>query len=586
MTHDDEQRDVQDVEQTDAEHKSPVNRRQFLGGVGATVGVLAAGLPSVGGGSVAEAEELAPFPGDERRNQAYKKRQNAAQAEKQRPVLPAPTNGDEELYPNRIASFSKCLPHDTTTGEVAPAAYQAMLDAIESGQFAAFDTVPKGGTFRLANPLGGLGFNLEGPDNRAVVAPPPHRLDSAELAAEMAELYWMALCRDVPFTDWGSDPTIAAACADLQAMPGYTGPRDAFGNVTPQVVFRAAMPGVLNGPIVSQFLMRGFVYDGIFVEEPKMLLPLPGEDFLTSWPEAMNARNGWPGGNPGFSGVFDPVRRYPRAMRDLAQLAAQDMIASAYQRAIHVLRLNIGGALMDENWPYHGNHMQVGFATFGLADLCTQVGAVCQGERQVWYSKWNLHRTLRPEEFAVLVHRVVADGADYPIHPSLLASDALPRIFAHNQARNAARGFGAIGTYLLPTSLREGSPTHPSYPAGHAITAGACATVIKAWWRESIGFPGPRQPTADGTGFTSVPGAGITIGSELNKLAFATTHGRDMTGIHWRQDGLAGLLMGEEVAIRYMAERSLTYPEPFLGFRLTKFDGSQVVIGGGQVFPA
>jgi hypothetical protein len=39
------------------------------------------------------------------------------------------------------------------------------------------------------------------------------------------------------------------------------------------------------------------------------------------------------------------------------------------------------------------------------------------------------------------------------------------------------------------------------------------------------------------------------------------------------------------VAIRYLAERSLTYPEPFTGFRLQKFDGSNVVIGGGQVFP-
>ena len=580
MRHEDEQRDEQRDAQ-EIEPKSPVNRRQFLGGVGATVGVLAAGLPAIGG-SVAEAEELAPFPGDERRNQAYKVRQEAAQAEKQRPVLAGVTNGDEELYPNRIASFSKCLPHDTTTGEVDPAAYQAMIDAIDSGQFAAFDAVPKAGTFRLANPLGGLGFNLEGPDNRAVLAPPPHKLDSAELAAEMAEVYWMALCRDVPFTDWDSDPTVLAACADLQAMPGYTGPRDAFGNVTPQVVFRADLPGVTTGPIVSQFLMRGFVYDGIFVEEPKMLLPLPGEDFMTFFPEAMNARNGWPNGNPGFSGTFDPVRRYPRSMRDLGQLGAQDMIASAYQRAIHIFRASIGGVLMDENLPYHGNHMQVGFATFGLGDLCTQVGAVCQGERPVWYSKWNLHRTLRPEEYSVLVHRVVADGAEYPIHPSLLASDALPRIFAHNQARNQARGLGAIGTYLLPMSIREGAPTHPSYPSGHAITAGACATVLKAWFRESIGFPGPRQPTADGTGFTAFTGGGLTIGTELNKLAFATTHGRDMSGIHWRQDGVAGLAMGEEVAIRYLRERTRTYPEPFAGYRLTKFDGTQVVIAGGE----
>lgn len=317
-----------------------------------------------------------------------------------------------------------------------------------------------------------------------------------------------------------------------------------------------------------------------------MLLPLPGEDFMTFWPEAMNARNGWPNGSPGFSGTFDPVRRYPRSPRDLSQLAAQDLIASAYQRAIHIFRASIGGILMDENLPYHGNHIQAGFATFGLGDLCTQVGAVCQGERPAWYSKWNLHRMLRPEEYSVLVHRVVADGADYPIHPSLLASDALPRIFAHNQARNSARGFGAVGTYLLPQAIRPGAPTHPSYPAGHAITAGACTTVLKAWFREGIGFPGPRQPTADGTGFTAYTGGGLTIGTELNKLAYALTHGRDMTGVHWRVDGVAGLAMGEEVAIRYLCERTLTYPEPFQGFRLTKFDGTQVVVCDGQVFPA
>ncbi len=28
----------------------------------------------------------------------------------------------------------------------------------------------------------------------------------------------------------------------------------------------------------------------------------------------------------------------------------------------------------------------------------------------------------------------------------------------------------------------EGSPTHPSYGAGHATVAGACVTILKAWF--------------------------------------------------------------------------------------------------------
>ena len=34
-------------------------------------------------------------------------------------------------------------------------------------------------------------------------------------------------------------------------------------------------------------------------------------------------------------------------------------------------------------------------------------------------------------------------------------------------------------TYLVPQAVNEGSPTHPSYPSGHAVQNGAFATVLK-----------------------------------------------------------------------------------------------------------
>lgn len=38
-----------------------------------------------------------------------------------------------------------------------------------------------------------------GPDSQDIGIRPAPKIDSAEVAGEMAEVYWMALCRDVPF---------------------------------------------------------------------------------------------------------------------------------------------------------------------------------------------------------------------------------------------------------------------------------------------------------------------------------------------------------------------------------------------------
>lgn len=53
---------------------------------------------------------------------------------------------------------------------------------------------------RQTNPLAGKAFDLEGIDSHAVdprLAPPAPRIDGTVAAGEMAELYWMAVCRDI-----------------------------------------------------------------------------------------------------------------------------------------------------------------------------------------------------------------------------------------------------------------------------------------------------------------------------------------------------------------------------------------------------
>ena len=54
------------------------------------------------------------------------------------------TNGDEDRYPDRRASFSKTLPHNQL-GEVDPDAYRQWLAILLSGNPARFAEVPRDG---------------------------------------------------------------------------------------------------------------------------------------------------------------------------------------------------------------------------------------------------------------------------------------------------------------------------------------------------------------------------------------------------------------------------------------------------------
>jgi hypothetical protein len=48
--------------------------------------------------------------------------------------------------------------------------------------------------------------------------------------------------------------------------------------------------------------------------------------------------------------------------------------------------------------------------------------------------------------------------------------------------------------------------------------------------------------------------------------------------VHWRSDAAESLRLGEEVALRYVAEERLCVNEQFDGFSLTTFDGTRVTI--------
>ncbi len=559
-----------------------LSRRKFLGGVaGVTAATLAAdvvGWPPLSrtNGGEAEAAEIGPVGGEQRRGQAYQIRHDAALFEKNLPLPDHPTNGDEELYANRIGNYSKGLPHNTL-GEVDVAAYSALIHALSTGQPADFEAIPLGcpdptRQRRLVDPQAGLAFDLEGADSHHLAIPPAPAFRSAEEAGEMVELYWMALARDVPFTDYDTNPLATAAAADLSRLSDFRGPR-VGGQVTPGTLFRGFTPGDVVGPYLSQFLVRPIPYGAQNISQ-RIRTILPGMDYMTQYLAWLEVQNGCLSQQ---STLFDPTPRYLRNGRDLCQWIHVDVLFQAYFNACLILLTppdpsdpitggGLGAPLSTGN-PYNYSLTQVGFGTFGGPHITTLVAEVAtRALKAIWYQKWLVHRRLRPEEFGGRVHNRVTGAASYPIHPDLLNSQALDEV---------SRKYG---TFLLPQAFPEGSPLHPSYGAGHATVAGACVTTLKAWFDESYVVPNPVVLSRDGRRLLPYVGPPLTVGGELNKLAANIAMGRNFAGIHWRTDYAESLRLGEAVALSILRDQIHTYNENFGGFTFTTFDGTTITI--------
>lgn len=265
------------------------------------------------------------------------------------------------------------------------------------------------------------------------------------------------------------------------------------------------------------------------------------------------------------SNQFDPTPHYIHNGRDLGEYVHQDF---TYQALLNTcLVLLDKRAAVDASNPYRNSLTQGSFITFGAAHSLHLVAtvAIC-ALKAAWYQKWLVHRRLRPEVFGGRIHNHRTGASKYPVHSDILNSSALDAVFSKN------------GTYLLPQAFPEGSPTHPAYPSGHATVAGACATVLKAFFDESFVIPNPVVASADGLSLLPYTGPNLTVGGELNKLASNFAIGRNTAGVHWRSDGIEGLKLGEEAATRFLREEKLTFNENFDGFTFTKFDGTTITV--------
>ena len=532
-------------------------RRLAAAGVAgvAPVGEGWSGLPA---SMTAQAEWLRAalpiLPTEPRRLRAYDLRVKAAFAAASAGAPRRDRNPDETGVPAYLAVFSKGLPHDSF-GIVDPEAYRALATAAAAGEGSRFEDVPLGGPRRLVSPQAAFAFALDGLDAAMLDAPEPPTFGSTSFAVEAIEQYWMAWLRDVPFAEYESNPLAGRAARDLTQAGSETTPRDLLARI-PAAGSRSPMPG----PLVSQFLLRP-VPMGAQVLSARVGAQAPGEAFLATWDEWLASQNGQvPARDVTYTG-----RRFICCGRDLATWTRTDYPGQGGVQA--ALILESLRAPVSPDHPYVRSRNQAGYVTFGLpfvVDLASRVAM--HALRAAWFQKWVLHRRLRPEELGGRLEAATA-GAPVAAWPDarFLQSDG----FAETRRRT--------GNCLLPVAWPEGAPLHPAYPAAHAATAGAMATVLKAYYAGSWVLPDPVEPTPDGAELRPIETA-LTVGDELDKLAWNLALGRAFAGVQWRSDAHAGLRLGEAVAVALLRELRELLPEREARFTLRQFDGSSVRI--------
>ncbi len=514
-------------------------------------GELALGLGSSLGDHAAWLREALPaLPAEPRRLRAYDLRVKAAFAAASASVPRRDGNTDESRVPAFLAMFSKGLPHDTF-GIVDPEAYRALARAAAGAGDARFEDVPVAGARRLVSPQAAFAFALDGLDVAMLDAPEPPAWESAAFATEAVEAYWLALLRDVPFTGYAGDPLVTRAAVDLTRAGRDTSPET--------LCSRGPTPDSrLPTPVVSQFLLRA-VPMGAQLLSPRVPAQAAGESFLSTWDDWLASQNGqMPSRDVTYVG-----RRYICCGRDLATWTRTDYPGQAGVQA--ALLLEALRAPVTPQHPYVRSRNQAGYVTFGLpfiVDLASRVAM--HALRASWFQKWVVHRRLRPEELGGRLESAAA-GAPVVAWPDarLVQSDAF------TEARRRT------GTCLLPVAWPEGAPLHPAYPAAHAATAGAMVTVLKAYYAEEWMLPDPVEPSADGSQLRPID-ASLTVGGELDKLAWNLALGRAFAGVQWRSDAEAGLRLGEAVAIALLRELRDLLPEPHGAFTLRAFNGTTI----------
>ncbi|QEY17151.1 hypothetical protein D0C16_14890 [Cellvibrio sp. KY-GH-1] len=559
---------------------------------------------------------------------------------------------EEALF---LGNFHKTLPHNQY-GEVDSVAYRkfkGICNAVEQGMPVNFEDVPKGspilvyphdmvralrGTAKFTSPLAGASTESLGPLPKSMEMIPAPSVKSHTTAAEMVELYWMAYLRDKDIYEFcSSDPEIQQAVEDISKA--YTKAQNAknktWGDIEvgldiPETIdvnslFRCGLKDEEFGPLVSQFFLHDIAY-GTQTIVPDQFPYAAGRDFLVDYKAWLHAQNtgkdsyGRDYANCNYfaddPAYYEKSKRKIATMRDLARFVNRDALHQAYFNA--ALFLDSHGAKIDSGNPYSGTlyTREGGFATLGGPDLLTLVSEVAsRALKVVWRQKWLVHRRCRPEVYGGLLHvKHIGADDDPALKRNYDLNDADAEVVLSSAIAGMLKTKYGKQQLLLPMAFSAGSPAHPAYGAGHATVAGACVTVLKAWFDEDQKFEslftsaakcikGPKEPPSPlpvaGILYPSLSGptatpptclndkevkkiSSMTVGGELNKVAANVAMGRSMGGVHWRTDNTRSLRLGEQIAIEILKKRTLEYAEYPVSFTFTSFDKKSIRIANGE----
>src|SRR5262249_41333952 len=158
----------------------------------------------------------------------------------------------------------------------------------------------------------------------------------------------------------------------LSKLEGFAVPKSSDGAISSDLIFRGQFEGCLNGPYISQFLLKPVPMNSTWVEQ-RFRVPKAGIDFLTQRSEWLQLQGGLP---PYREVVFDPMPRYISTGRHLAEWVHYDFLYQAFHSAALIL-LNLGPeSILNTNQyytpmsPYKKSRVQTSFATFGAPHIC------------------------------------------------------------------------------------------------------------------------------------------------------------------------------------------------------------------------
>lgn len=404
------------------------------------------------------------------------------------------SNGEEvDFGAGYLANYHKALPHDTF-GRVIDSAYGMMIQALASGDGGAIETLPFGenrsgagteldptryaepsadkngrplGYRKMTSPLTGHVYDTQGADAGELAISTAPAVGTHELAAEMAELYAMALLRDTSFADIDATANNEAGTdaekvvAALASMPFFNGTLETVlqdsrmklspatrrrfetrGTITSgKELFRGSTPGSKVGPWASQFLLvgndttgftfenmsnpggntpsfpgiasrfehqDGFLIYGTQIIDQRSVVADEGIDWLTNYAAWLDAQNGV---DFGGMDIFKRRRRFMQTPRDVATYVHFDALYQAYLNACLLMLGPIsedakraGGFPKDRGLPETRSRTRSAFASFGGPHILALVTEVStRALKAVWRQKWQYHRRMRPEVLAALL---------------------------------------------------------------------------------------------------------------------------------------------------------------------------------------